>query len=210
MKYGRFTIFPLFTSILFFSTNIFAAQLTIPENYQLIKVNGAAGKSNFFSSESIVELKTGHNILILQYSELFEDVDNDDHVTIKSEPQVVLFTVESNTITEKYFVVMPTFLDDTQAREFADQPFIEINFIDKHSGQQKSLKVLSKSLTEFEAGLAFQQIDKLKLQQLETSKDSEIQPAEPLSNEALVQLKRWWSKANEKQKQRFIEYTQQK
>lgn len=189
-------------------THAFSATLVVPDVYQLIKINGKDVSSNFFSNETTVKLKKGENVLTLQYSELFEDADNDDHVTIKSEPQVVLFTLESGLI-DNYFIVAPTLLDDAQARKYAEEPLIEIKYEEQTSGELKSLLLISKGITDFEAGLIFTKMDKLHTKHSKTITNGSQSFEEKRSAEALEQLKSWWNKADKEQRRQFILYTQQ-
>ena len=78
-SFKRYSILSIVPVSLFITINAFAVQLVVPDIYQLIKVNGQAVSSDFFSSDTVVDLKVGRNILVLKYSELFEDDDNDDH-----------------------------------------------------------------------------------------------------------------------------------
>ena len=188
-------------------SHAFAAELVVPDVYKLIKVNGKAASSNFFSSETIVELKRGENVLLVQFSELFENVEDDDHITVKSEPQVVLFNLKENSI-EKYFIIAPFLSDSIEARKFAESPKIVIGYIDKKSGQKKSIPTLNENLTEFKTGLAFKQMAKNNLQPIDIvdEKNNKNLSKDKLSENALNHLKLWWNKADKAEKKLFIEF----
>lgn len=185
-------------------SHAFAAELVVPDVYKLIKVNGKAASSNFFSRETIVELKGGDNVLVLQFSELFED---DDHITVKSEPQVVLFNVKENSI-EKYFIIAPILSDGVKAKKFAESPTIEIAYIDKKSGQKKPIFTLNENLTEFKVGLTFKQIAKNYLQPVDIvdEKANKKMTKDKLPENALNHLKNWWIKADKAEQKLFIEF----
>jgi len=193
---------------LFFTSNVFAVQLAVPDIYQLIKVNGKATSSNFFSSETLVDLKLGRNIIVLRYSELFEDDDYDDHATIKSEPQIVLFTI-ANMKVNNYSFISPNIVDEQQARQYAKAPIMKIEFTDKITGKATEIDLLSKNLTEFEAEVAFQKMEKFNLSNSVNSKHAIDVKENTSSVNALEKLKQWWALADEKQKQQFIDFTEQ-
>jgi uncharacterized protein YccT (UPF0319 family) len=205
-SFKRFLILATLPVSLFITINAFAVQLSVPDVYQLIKVNDQAVSNNFFSSETLVDLKVGRNILILQYSELFDDDDNDDHATIKSAPQIVLFTITNKGI-KKYSIISPQINDEEQARIYAQSPKLKIVFADEVSGKKSEIKLLSKSFTEFEAELAFQKLEQLDIKPLIETKDNIIGNTTDIN--ALEKLKLWWAQADEQQKKQFIDYTQQ-
>jgi uncharacterized protein YccT (UPF0319 family) len=185
-------------------SHTFGAELVVPDVYKLIKVNGKAASSNFFSSETIVELRRGENVLLVQFSELFENIEDDDHITVKSEPQVVLFNLKENSI-EKYFIIAPLLFDGIEARKFAESPTIEIAYIDKKSGQKKSIPTLNENLTEFKAGLALKKMAKNNLQPIDIT-DEKNMSKDKLSGNALDHLKLWWKKADKAEQKLFIEF----
>ncbi|MBA6336107.1 DUF2057 family protein [Colwellia sp. BRX8-7] len=186
-----------------------AAQLVVPDVYKLIKVNGEKASSDFFSRNTVVDIKRGENILIVQYSELFENYDDDDHVTIKSAPQVILFTLKE-TVHQKYIMVTPVISDSLNAREFSQSPTIEIKSLNENSVQQDAIFVLNQSLTEFEAGLAFKKIAEHQKQLAKTPENNKQNSDINKSDDALNKLKFWWHKANKEQQKRFVESIQQK
>jgi uncharacterized protein YccT (UPF0319 family) len=208
MIYGCFNKIICFFLCSISISHAFAVELIVPDTYKLIKVNGKKTSSNFFSSETVIDLKYGENVLIVQFSDLFENVEDDDHMTIKSEPQVVLFNLNENAI-EKYFIVAPTFSDSIEARKFAESPLIEIKYTDEKSGKNMSMSVLNQSLTGFKADIAFKQMVK---QDLLTKKMIGNIPKNPKiksTEDALIKLKSWWDKADKIQQKRFVEYIQQ-
>lgn len=207
-SFKRYSILSIVPVSLFITINAFAVQLVVPDIYQLIKVNGQAVSSDFFSSETVVDLKVGRNIVVLKYSELFEDDDNDDHATIKSDPQIVLFTIATHNI-NKYSVIAPPIDNDKQARIYAQSPHIRIVSTDKNSGKQRELNLLSKNLTEFEAEIAFQKMEQLEMSSLINSKHTIESTNNATTINALEKLKLWWAQADEKQKKQFIDFTQQ-
>jgi uncharacterized protein YccT (UPF0319 family) len=187
--------------------NAVAAQLVVPDVYKLIKVNGEKASSDFFSRNTVVDIKRGENILVVQYSELFENYDDDDHVTIKSAPQVILFTLKE-TIHQKYIMVTPVISDSLSARKFAQSPTIEIKSINENSVQQDAIFVLNQSLTEFEAGLAFEKIAEHQMQLAKMPKNSKKNSDIKKADDALNKLRFWWHKANKEQQKQFIESIQ--
>lgn len=184
-----------------------AAQLVVPDVYKLIKVNGETASSDFFSQNTVVDIKRGENILIVQYSELFENYDDDDHVTIKSAPQVILFTLKE-TPHQKYIMVTPIIANSFNARKFAQSPTIEIKSLNENASQQDAIFVLNQSLTEFEAGLAFKKIAEHQMQLVEMPENNKQNSDSKKPDDALNKLKFWWHKASKKQQKQFIESIQ--
>jgi uncharacterized protein YccT (UPF0319 family) len=206
VRLNKFSLFFLLCTISF--SHAFAIELVVPDVYKLIKVNGKSASSNFFSSETVIDLKRGENILVVQFSELFDNVEDDDHITIKSDPQVVLFNFKESAI-EKYFMVAPTLSDGIQAQKFAESPLIAIKYIDIKSGQIKSISVLNQSLTEFQADVAFKKMANKNLLPKNNFENAPNQSKVKLPADALNKLMSWWNKADNIQKKRFIEYIQQ-
>ncbi|TWX57675.1 DUF2057 family protein [Colwellia hornerae] len=200
--------FNLLACFLLFFINVCdaAVQLVVPDVYKLIKVNGEAASNDFFSQNTVVDIKRGENILIVQYSELFENYDDDDHVTIKSASQVIIFTLKE-TSHQKYIMVTPIIADSLNARKFAQSPTIEIKSLNENSVQQDAIFVLNQSLTEFKAGLAFKKIAEHS-SQLAASSENDRQIKK--SNDALNKLKFWWRNADKEQQKQFVEFIEQK
>jgi uncharacterized protein YccT (UPF0319 family) len=212
--YCTFIFASFFTS---FSSH--AAKLTIPDVFKVTKINGAEQSTSFFASENTFDVKEGKNIVVVQYSELFEDADNDDHVTIKSEPQMLLFTAEKNT---HYILNNPKLEEDSQARLFAKKPVFSLSTTDN-----VSIEVFSQSTAEFEASRVFEQLEKnqLVLAQSQLAENSKTSVDSNLSRvnensinesnavnrvkvqssvEALNMLEYWWQKADIEQRKAFM------
>lgn len=193
---------------IFLSSCSFAAELFIPSNIKLINVNGQEQSLRLFEQDEQVNLKTGKNVLQLQYQELFEDEDNDDHSTIKSKVFVLIFEADKDNM---FRLERPNFSDEEQARRFAKQP--KLVLLDK---DEKNVETFQQHLTDYLADLNFQKIA-ARMRQSSQKKQKEMlhkanknkmeehsaNVQSPEQKMALDMLNYWWKKASPEQKQAF-------
>lgn len=204
-----------FFSILFILTSYctLASELTVPASIKVLKVNGKNYSGSFFESEEKVALKSGRNVLILQYKELFEDYDNDDHTTITSSPFVALFNVN---IDDELLLRHVKIIDEKQAREFAENPAIELI-----TNNNAHIDVYSEGLEQYQNQLSFEKLSK-NIHRSET-RSIDQQDSTVLANEStisqvenetnvnvLAMLEYWWKQASDEQKAHFIQNLTQK
>ncbi len=185
----------------------FASELAVPTSIKVLKVNGKTYSGSFFESEEVVDLRTGSNILILQYKELFEDYDNDDHTTVSSSPFVAVFSVNTD---EKLSLRHVKIVDEKQAKEFAEKPTIKLV-----SNKGIYLDVYTEDLEHYQNQLSFEKLAK-NIHHLATQRGENL-AAIVLSNDlagiqvtskenvnALTMLEYWWQQASEEQKANFL------
>ena len=82
-------IFSLLLSLASLST--FAAELVLPPEFIVMRVNGEEYSTSIFLSDTKVNLPAGQNVLVLQYAEMFEEDLSDNTITVKSKPFTCCF-----------------------------------------------------------------------------------------------------------------------
>ena len=103
-------------SSLLFSANILAADLKVPDNILVTKVNGQTTSFGLIQKETKVSIRDGRNVIVLRYRDSFEDYDNDDFTHVKSDPHVLIFNASDN---QNYQIKKVNFDDEDQAEKFA-------------------------------------------------------------------------------------------
>lgn len=110
--------------------------------------------------------------------------------------QIVLFTI-ANMAANKYSLIPHELNNEQQARIYAQSPTMKIVLTDEETSQ---LDLVSKNLTEFEAEVAFQEMEPLNIKALIKYKHNIEIAGNPIAINALEKLKLWWAQADEKQK----------
>lgn len=211
-------VFLLFSD--FSSANI----LTVPEWFEVLKVDGKTYSSDFFSTTQLIEMNDGKHVLLLKYKELFDDPENDDHTTIKSEPFLVMFSMQGQPLK----VASKVNKDESEARVFAESPLVKL--IDQNGKERQSTTMLLADFEQkqFQSALLNQAIDtpslakseitnkndsqqvvsKTSTKPIDTAKKqpvkSESKLQEPVSSPAYDMLIYWWKQADEQQKNAFM------
>jgi len=189
----------------FFSFFSYSATLTIPENLQLLKVNGQEYSTSLFERKVQLDLAAGEHVLLLRYKEMYEDDDNDDHTTIKSSPFLLMFDIAN----EPLRITPISFPEESAARAFAKKPTVTLE-------NMLAVKVASKSLLlsdfeqhQYKAALALKQNI---LAATQSEKSAHLTPkhsaqkADVIKNSrAIEMLNYWWQQASEHEQQQFIE-----
>ena len=181
----------LFISVIsFFSV---AGKMNIPEYIHVLSVDGKNVDNNFFSRKSSIEITAGKHILVLQYKEIFDDVDNDDHATIKSEPFVVLFTVNQS---EVLTIIKPMLNDEKTAIAYAASPKITLL-----NEKNQLIPIIIESLVVFEAQAVFQQLadssNEGKSNAALATATKIIEESSGHEPNAQLMLEYWWQKASD-------------
>ncbi|GHF93081.1 DUF2057 family protein [Thalassotalea marina] len=178
----------------------FANEILIPENITVISINGEEQGFNLFNRQTKFAINVGANVMQVRYEELFEDIENDDHVTIKSKPFMIAFEVKGNTSLK---LIVPRMLDETVARKFAKNPNVTI---ETTTGEQ----LLTKQNKMVDL-IAKEQIKAL--EQNTTTTLSKKQHSESIQQTdatmALDMLNYWWQQANKEQRAIFLKRIQQ-
>ncbi|WDD96998.1 DUF2057 domain-containing protein [Thalassomonas actiniarum] len=169
-----------------------AGNLSLPKEITVVSINGQPYQNSFFASDSDISLTPGQQLLVLEYKDIFENYEDDDHTKITSEPYVVIFTVgEQDELTLK----LPKIADEEQARDFADRFNVTL-----HDTLNREHPVFIQDLMKYKAGLMVDH---------PVFKSRGKDPVKPVTGQgenALIHLKRWWQLASEKQKRQFMQY----
>ncbi len=213
--------------LLLFTSQSYANTLVVPALFEVLKVDGKKFDSGFFRTEQSIKLVNGQHVILLRYEELFEDMENDDHTIVKSEPFVVMFNI--NQVPLK-LVAKPN-IDEADALKFIEKP--KVSLVDKNNTPVNSTTML---LSEFEQD-QFQQVLAEKVvkasamndnkasvktnhskptiaanvntmsdSKSSTNKEAKVQPVSSnvQDSRALDMLNYWWQQASAEQKQMFI------
>lgn len=195
------------------------AELSYPDTLSLIKVDNKSYTWSFWD-DPIVELSEGRHVIILKYKELFDNPESDDHVTIKSEPFVLLFTAEEG---QSYHLEHEVLSEESEARVFAQNPTLVLKNKDN-----QVVDIFTQDLVAFEARAIFNSVENAS-----TMKPANVLPKAlpvaapdnaaanlPQSPQALNQatlkkaevnqqaydmLTYWWKQASMEQKALFIQ-----
>ena len=171
-----------------------ANQITFPEVYDVLKVDGQERISNFFERKTEIPLTTGRHVILYRYNELFED-DDDGHTKIKSEPYVLVLQKGQ----ESVVVNNPDNLDEAQARKYAELPKLSIN---SESGAEVVFKTFA--LSEFEQQQYRSVLDSQTEKVLQTSEKKQTVSGA----NALNMLNYWWQQATEQERTEFLKQIQ--
>lgn len=178
-----------------------AAQLTLPPEFVVMRVNGEEYSTSIFLSDTKVNLPTGQNVLVLQYAEMFEEDLSDNTITVKSKPFILLFSVGPN---DKLSFSFPKSIDKQSATQYAKQPVVTI----KQSNGQ-SLALINQSLANYNDEVMKQTLarrQEVVKQSLDAKDDGAFTKTSP---ETIDMLKYWWQQASEADKQQFLDYIKQ-
>ena len=194
--------FLLASGILLLPQFVFAKQLTFPDTFEVLKVNGQPYKSSFFESETELTLGSGRHIIEYRYSEIFEDDDVDDHIKIKSEP----FVLDINLGQREIAVKNPNNLDIEQAKAYANKP--ELTLLGVNDTNQLDYKIISKIDYEqmrYQGLLNTSEAVKRNLPaKTSTSTDIGLTAGQKVNSRAVEMLNYWWQQASEQERAAFL------
>ncbi|WNC70044.1 DUF2057 family protein [Thalassotalea nanhaiensis] len=190
------------TSVVIFTVGlvspVMAAELIVPDTFVVERLNGEEFSGNFFTSETKLTLQSGQNVLVLKYSELFDDETEDHHITVTSKPFILLFSVgKENTIKFSY----PKQNNGESAKLFAKAPIV--NLI-KPNGS--AVPVITQSLATYndtvmkETLSRRQEIVKQSLNENDKGQFTQTGP------QSLPMLKYWWQQASDQEKKEFLTF----
>jgi uncharacterized protein len=205
--------------LLFLSAFSHANTLIVPAQFEVLKVDGRNYDSSFFAQRQKIKLINGKHVALLKYKELFDDPENDDHTTVKSEPFIVLFSMQGSPL-ELVFKVNK---DEKEARSFAESPLVRI--VDTRGNEVSSKTMLLADYEQklFQVALLTQSQESgnsveshsniygkvrppinehSNSRENSTSAPSVVAPREAAP--VLEMLLYWWEQANEQQKKAFL------
>jgi uncharacterized protein YccT (UPF0319 family) len=189
-------IFSLLLSLASLST--FAAELVLPPEFVVMRVNGEEYSTSIFLSDTKVNLPTGQNVLVLQYAEMFEQDLSDSTITVKSKPFILLFSVGPN---DKLSFSFPKSIDKQSATQYAKQPVVTI----KQSNGQ-SLALINQSLANYNDEVMKQTLARRQAVVKQSLDAKDAGAFTKTSPESIGMLKYWWQQASDADKQQFLDY----
>ena len=212
----------LLTNCILYASAINAAKLTIPESFDVIKVDGNTYDESLFVLDKQLVLGRGSHTLELQYDEYFEDPDSDGHVFIKSEPFLITFTVSDN---QDLILSRPPFDDESSARIYAEKPKVLIkntaNVITELPGTKvPTEKLLTHTQLEVNSSTELPPIQETTMVATEVFIDDSSTQASQIANKSrnklktrpdvsldkLIMLKYWWQQASAEEREGFKQY----
>lgn len=107
---------------LLLATGLQAAELRVPEPFDVLIVNGEEYSAGLKSQKTVV-LKTGRNIVILEYDQIFDADYGDSHDRIKSAPVALVFEAAADSVLS---LVDPKLQSNTEARRYAKAPQLQL------------------------------------------------------------------------------------
>lgn len=183
------------------SLTTYAVELVIPEEFVVIRVNGEEYSASLLSSETLVDLNVGQNVLVLKYAEMFDDDTEDHHITIKSKPFILLFSVAQST---NLVFSYPKQSDSEVARQYASNPTVDI--VDSKGNK---LAIINQSLANYNDTIMKETITRrqqIVRKSLEDNDKGQFIKTGPQTTEM---LKYWWQQASEKEQNEFLEYLEE-
>ncbi|WP_068545245.1 DUF2057 domain-containing protein [Thalassotalea crassostreae] len=197
---NKFTIksFYLSFTLLVFSTVVSAAQLVVPEDFEVLRLNGEEFSTSLLAKSTTLELPPGQNVLVLKYSQMFDDDMEDHHITIKSKPFILLFSVSNEkSLTFSY----PKQTDGELARVYAKSPDIKIL-----DSQNRALGVINQSLSSYNDSVMKETLNRRQEIVKKSLADKDGEEFEAIGPDELSMLKYWWQQASEQDKQLFLQH----
>lgn len=150
----------------------------VPQALDISYVNGDEYTGSLFSlGPKELSLDAGAQHLVVQYNTIWE-LDADDHERITSEPIHLSFTLQAG---QRYQIKLPAILEVTEAEKFVEAPTLYL--VNKASGQEHVITA------SFQAPVSVAN---------ESLSDDEAE------QQALDQLRYWWSKASQLQREKFM------
>ncbi|QBY05812.1 DUF2057 domain-containing protein [Thalassotalea sp. HSM 43] len=191
---------PLLAMALLFSSALSATELVVPDTFSVLRVNGEEHSTSFFARESKVTLEPGQNVVVLKYSELFDDDMEDHHTTIRSKPFILLFSIAGD---EQLTFSYTKPIDSDSAKLFAKDP--QVQLIDS---QGKAIAMVNQSLASYEDEVMRETMNR-RQQIVKKSLQSEQAPVANQSPQSLSMLKYWWQQASQQDKEAFLQYLEE-
>ena len=173
-----------------------ATSVTFPDVFEVIKVNGEDYSSNFFATETILVLAPGEHTILMAYENIFDDLANDDHTKVRSEPFLLSLTVS----TEPLKLVTPKLANDKLAKEYIKNP--QLIIIDNNEQTQPYKLIFLKDVANKMLAMQTSSVVTLDTNISSTHKEVKIKANEP-NNKALEMLKYWWQQATPEEQQSF-------
>lgn len=105
----------------FLSFSAYSGEVKIADVFYVLKVDGKEFSTNFFASETNLQLSSGKHVILMEYKDIFEGED-DGHTKITSEPFLVILEADNRDI----IINKPLLEDIPAARKFSQNPKLQI------------------------------------------------------------------------------------
>lgn len=190
--------------LLFFSFFSYSGTLRVPQEISVISINGEVHQDSFFLSARNIPLISGPQVLVLQYKDIFENYDDDDHIIVKSTPFILIFNSAKN---EQLLLRLPQITDENEARSFIKQ--LNVKLFDTHDVQ---LSVFTQNLMDYQKERIVQRQvlsrdENVSDDNVLTGMNIEtIDNTSPENSLVFIKLQHWWQKASAEQKLKFQHY----
>ncbi|MES9861182.1 MAG: DUF2057 domain-containing protein [Candidatus Thiodiazotropha sp. LLP2] len=175
-----------------------AAQLTIPDSFEFLALDGKAISSSLLSHQSDLTLTEGEHMITLRYMDVIIDPDLGYESVINSKPFVIELQVDSGG--HYRLEPEPVAFQDKQA--FAKDPQVMIS--SKSEPQSRKAAIIQS------AASAEMLVVEPVIQQVETKQVSEVAVTEYQGAEERVtvgeQLQYWWLKADKQTRDAFMSW----
>ncbi|QDP01155.1 DUF2057 domain-containing protein [Thalassotalea sp. PS06] len=173
-----------------------AAELNIPDTFEVLQVDGEKQSKSFFTKSTTLDLEPGQHVIEIQYSEMFEHDSEDHHETVRSQPFVLIFDVT----TEDIKLTHAEQLGIDEARQFAKSPQVELM---TEAGNPVEVQQLTQKQYQQDLLSIEQQRRQQVVQQSLSDDPSEFREQGP---DAVEMLEYWWEQATDAERQEFIRY----
>ena len=188
----------LFSCLFFgmFSTLIAAATFSVPEEFQLLRLNEEPIEKSWFSNTSKLDLPVGEHIVKLKYLDVFEE-EYDQHEVIESDPFWLLLTIEQENQTLQIEFTRPqtiakakVFAQKSQKQLFlAGEPLMIYTELPQQNAHIPQHKESAESAIHADESIS---------QPIVVNGETDLQPS------ALQMLEFWWQQATFEEQQAFL------
>lgn len=175
-----------------------AAELIVPEEFEVVRLNGEEYSAPFFSSATELYLPAGQNVLVLRYKELFDDDTEDHHITVKSKPFILLFSVGKE---EKLKFSYPKQTDGEGAQQFAKAPSVRLV---KSNGS--AVPIITQSLATYNDTVMKETLSRRQAIVKQNLSEDDKGQFNQTGPQSLPMLKYWWQQASEKEQKQFLNF----
>ena len=183
-----------------FSTSITAATFSVPEEFQLLRLNEKPIEKSWFSNTSQLDLPVGEHLIKLKYLDVFEE-EYDQHEVIESPPFWLSITIEQPNQTAKMEFERPQTIAKAKAFAQAQQKQLflagEPLIVYTELPQQNSLIVQPEKRV-----LPVKSLDAQASQPIGVKPNNASQPS------AMQMLEFWWLQATPQEQQAFLNKVQ--
>jgi len=178
------------------------SKLSVPEEFNVISINGSSVSSSLLQSNNNIKLRHGFNKIALEYEAVF-DSENEDHFDIiKSDIFIVDFYVNKN---DQYRARYLKQSNAKAARQFAKNPSISITDSQEKNIRLKQFFTASKSMSDIYQQTQINKDNQKTINiQSVPNKKNQTNPNIEQQPNAENMLEYWWQQADEKQRQSFL------